>query len=168
MSIPPPKYILLAILAAALALFALLWLNRQSAENQIRSNMDTLKELVEKSAPESQLLAARSAKQIENHFTASCFLQIGDPFPTLTERRSIMQAFMRFRASVNSCRVSFHDMSVVVADDEQNATMNLTVEAEVDYNGTHEKEYRAFSLEWVYIEKKWLIHTIQPLNTIRR
>lgn len=154
------------LVAIALVYAALAWHNRDV--NRISRRMESLRAAVSKAPQEPPLAAMVKAKEISVFFTEFAPVNAGWPILPLNGREEIAIAAHQLRSNMTEIKVLIRDKAIHLDKDRRHATAEVVIEGFFTCGGETEKEMRDFRLAWVKEDGKWLIASVEPLQTIRR
>lgn len=160
---------LAAIALVAVAAGAWFLLRGDFDEEQIRRNLDDLAAMA--SSPEGQPDApaplVRLAR-IRKVLTEDCEVRPGEAYPAISGRDNLMAVIGQYTGSVSGLRVTFHDLTVTVADDGQTATTTKTVTVTSrGKQGEDILDAREARMTWRKVDGDWRIAVIEEVATLR-
>lgn len=159
------RVVLLAVLAA---LGAWLWtVLFPSPEKIIRRRLDEVAKHVSFAANESTLARLASAQGLADYFATNVEVNVNTREGDRQEfvgRPQITQAALGARSALGSLSVKFLDVNVTVAPDQQSATADLTVDANV--SGQPNAIVQEVKITLQKIGGQWLITRVATVRVI--
>lgn len=154
--------------AALVGMAALGWWYFASPERRLLRRLDGFGELLGKDGPESQLVAAASARGVAGYFAPGFFVraepyqgQLGDP-------QELIAAVMRLRGAGERVQVAFSERDVQLAAGARTAVVGFVATASVDRGaGPGRESWRVRSL-WVDDDGEWRISELELLEQVER
>ena len=160
-------------LAGILALLVVVWgagALFPSEERRIRQRLDELAETASMEAGEPPLVRMSRAARIGRHFTENVVVDLGDPFRLIRGREAAIGAAARIPVRPEGVTFEFVDVQVVVAPDEQTATVRLTAQGSGLDVGTGDQVIDARELDMTLrqLAGEWLIGRVDGIEVIER
>jgi len=154
--------ITLVVIVAGLAYFVWTWMN-PSPELAIRRQMEKLGETLQGKPGEGNIARVAAINRTLSFFTADVQInadgmaQVSD---SITGRTELQQALFAARQRLSGA-ITFHEMNVMVAPEQTNATVNFTAVAQLSgQDAPYSQDLRAF---FVKLEGDWLINRVEAI-----
>ena len=162
------KIILIAVGIAFILAAGSIFLSSKRDESQIRKNLRSLQELLEKTSGESLIAGFRKAGKVGTFFVDDCRVTVGSPVPDIYGRSELTAVVQQTRKPAREIRVRFLDISVSVSSDRTNASVLMTAAATVYEAGSlrREIEAREVELNWVKANGSWKIKEVRTIETL--
>jgi len=117
---------------------------------------------------ESPLAKLANSQKLGSYFADNVDVNLDIPGrgqQTFRGREELIQVATGARTQLSSLNIQLPDIAVIVASDGQSAEVNATVNANIGGQREMYVEELKFSLEKLHGD--WLIHRIEPANTLR-
>ncbi len=146
----------------------------------IGKNLKTLSTLVTKSKSSNLTgvtLLARAAA-LRKLFSEDCTVSLGESIPEVHGMdefipktlgiEEVMAVYARTMQSVSDITVTFHDVSITIAENRKNAESLMTAKVKCAecYEGEEGIDAREFSFGWERVEGKWKIKKVKEVKTL--
>jgi hypothetical protein len=157
---------LLALLALGIWLWSVLF---PGPEKVVRKQLAEVAQVASFAANEGPLTKARNAAKLADFFSTDALVAFDAPGhgqQVLTGRNEIQQTALGARSSLASLAVEFLDVDVILAEDKQSATVDLTVRAKV--GGETSAYVQEMKFVFKKIEGRWLITRVETVKTLSR
>ena len=162
------KYILIAIVAVGLCLFAVLYFS-PSEEKRVRKQFDLLSEYVSKDSDENTIAMAHKMQKLGSLFGDSCELKIAVEVLSGTyTREEIVSYAARGRARFSKLSLEFLDLEVTFPEHgvaKVSLTARLTGRTRA---GEQMHETRELESLLKKTGKKWLFSNIEVIEVLRK
>lgn len=154
------RYIAIAIVAAAVALFFYL----RGDERRILRQLDRLEELMSKQGAEDQLASFVVVREVSSLF-ADGFVVRAKPWQgSLVGRKELTGALMRYRTAALVIEAEVGSRELEVDGDLGLATLVGDLQVVMDFGGRKGRERRQVRIEWVEEEGQWLVREVDLLE----
>ncbi len=153
-----PSSLKIGFVATALALaFLAFYFGLGGAEKRIQRRLDELVGTIEKSDQEGKLAGLAAARKASLFFTEYCRVQHPYGSSDVSGREGVTGLVASLRTYAREISVNIRKQDLSLASDERSATMELWATARVEFADTKEKADQQFLIDWVEIEREWLI-----------
>ena len=142
----------------------------QSDEAKIKKQFNKLSEKIEKNGNEHDLIAAKTAHEIEQMFTGSVRIQIPSYSVDKTFPRSEISPHVLYaRARYQKMDLAFHDFQIEIAEDKTTAVVGLTGIFEASTtSGERVNEIHEVECTLEKIEDEWMFTGIEGVEVLER
>ena len=153
-----------ALAAAGVWLWTVLF---PGPEKIIRQRLASLAGTVSASANESDLARLMAAKTVAGFFATNVEMQVEVPLldrHSSLDREEIASAVLAARSRGGRLKVTFPDLNVTVAPDQQSAVADLTVEAK--FSGDRDSLLQEMKFTLRKVDGQWLIIRIETVRIL--
>jgi hypothetical protein len=142
----------------------------QTDEAKIKKQFHKLAEKIEKNGAEHDLIAAKTAHEIEQMFTGSVRIEIPSYSVDKTFPRSEISPHVLYaRALYQKMALEFHDFQIEIAEDKASAVVGLTgVFKATTSSGERVDEIHEAECTLEKVEDKWMFTGIQGIEVLER
>jgi len=138
-----------------------------SPEKVIRRRLLELARTASSSANETDLIRLAAARSVAGFFATHVELKLTVPElgqHDSLEREEITQMVMMARSRAGGLKVTFPDINVTVAPDQQSAVADLTVEANIA--GERDRLLQEMKFTLRRMDGQWLITRVETVQTL--
>ena len=137
-------------------------------ESQIRKNLGLLRGLLEKSSDENPIAALGKARKAGTFFVDDCNVRVGSPVPDINGNGQLVAIVQQARKSAYEVKVRFSDISVLISDDRNTASVSMTASAIACEAGGAGRniEAREVEMSWVKLDRVWKIKEVRAVETL--
>jgi ketosteroid isomerase-like protein len=153
-----------AVVAAGIWLWTFL---HPSPQQVIRSRLNEMARDASFDTHQGMLAAFASARTVGDFFSTNVEVTLnlpGNQDWTLNGRDEVVQKIMAAHAMVSELKLDFPDLNVTVAPDQNTATADLTIRAQVDEDKDSTAEEMKLTFE--KINGQWLITHIETVQVL--
>ena len=157
--------LLLALVAAGFGAWRYVF---PSDEARIRAVLHRVAEAATAGAAEGNVARLTRAAAIREDLAPDVTVDAGAPVPRLNGREAVVGAAARMGGIVRNLEITFPDISVAVASDQQSAVAVVTAEAHFDGSDGRRFEARELEIDFERVDGNWVISAVTVISPIRR